>query len=91
MPDQEAARYQEEKGIALITLNRPQALNALNIGFLQRLSRLLDQVWSSDAVRAVVIAGAGDAAFSAGADIEAELPGHALVENRSARGRRSLR
>lgn len=70
MADQETALYQEEKGIALITLNRPHALNALNVQLLQRLSVLLDRAQASNAVRAVVITGAGDAAFSAGADIK---------------------
>ncbi len=70
MLDQEPVLYQEKKEIALITLNRPQALNALNVQLLQRLSLLFDQAQARDAVRAVVITGAGDAAFSAGADIK---------------------
>jgi enoyl-CoA hydratase len=70
MREQESVLYQEEKGIALITLNRPQALNALNVELLQRLSLLLDQVQLNNSVQAVMITGAGDAAFSAGADIK---------------------
>jgi len=70
MQDQETVLYQQQKGIALITLNRPQALNALNVELLQRLSRHLDQAQASDSVKAVIITGAGDTAFSAGADIK---------------------
>lgn len=69
MREQEAVLWQEEKGVALITLNRPQALNALNVELLQCLSMLLDKAQMSDSVRAVIISGAGDT-FSAGADIK---------------------
>lgn len=70
MPDQETVPYQEDTGIALITLNRPQALNALNMDMLQRLSAHLDQAQTRDAVKALIITGAADLAFSAGADIK---------------------
>ena len=70
MQDQETVLYQQEKGIALITLNRPPALNALNVELLQRLSQHLDQAQASDSVKALIITGAGDTAFSAGADIK---------------------
>ncbi|MEO1193710.1 MAG: enoyl-CoA hydratase-related protein [Pseudomonadota bacterium] len=68
----------ERRGqIALITLNRPEALNALSFAILEALSRLFDQVAASDA-RALVITGAGDKAFCAGADIK-ELRGRSLI------------
>ncbi len=70
MQDRDTVLYQEEQGIALLTLNRPKALNALSVELLQRLSLLLDQARASDSVKALVITGAGDAAFSAGADIK---------------------
>src|SRR6266566_3284801 len=66
--------------IALITLDRPEALNALSFGQLHDLNRLLDSVADSDA-RALLVTGAGDRAFSAGADIK-ELMGRTLVEQR---------
>lgn len=69
MRDQETVLYKEENGIALLTLNRPQALNALNLELLERLSQLLDQARMSQSVQALIVTGAGDAAFSAGADI----------------------
>lgn len=56
-------------GIALLTLNRPQQLNALNYALIDRLMALLDTIELADEVRAVILTGAGDRAFSAGADI----------------------
>lgn len=55
--------------IALITLNRPQRLNALNYDLIDRLMAALDRVEAEAGVRAVILTGAGERAFSAGADI----------------------
>lgn len=55
--------------IALLTLNRPAKLNALNYETIDRLMVLLDTLEADVAVRAVVLTGAGDRAFSAGGDI----------------------
>jgi enoyl-CoA hydratase len=65
----DVVRYREDKGIGWITLNRPEALNALNTDVLQRLVSLLDSARTDDRVRAVIVTGAGDKAFSAGADV----------------------
>ncbi len=54
---------------AVLTLNRPDARNALDADLLHRLAAALAGLGESDAVRAVVITGAGDRAFCAGADI----------------------
>ena len=56
-------------GIAILTLNRPEKLNALNYALIDRLLALLDAVETDDAVRAVILTGAGERAFSAGGDI----------------------
>ena len=61
---------ENKDGIAWITLNRPDALNALNIKVLSSLSHILDDIVNQDDIRAVIITGAGDKAFSAGADIK---------------------
>ncbi len=58
-----------DNSIAWITLNRPESLNALNRELLQRLSSVLDDLRHQDAVKAVILTGSGDKAFSAGADI----------------------
>lgn len=65
---------------ALITLNRPEALNALSFSLLHDFSRVLDEVAQTDA-RALLITGAGAKAFCAGADIK-ELTGRSLSEQK---------
>lgn len=70
MSNADAVRYQETKGIGWITLNRPEALNALNKDVLHQLASILDRARTDDAVRAVIITGAGERAFCAGADIK---------------------
>jgi enoyl-CoA hydratase len=57
------------RGIALVTFNRPAVHNAMDPGLLERLSAVLADIASDDGVRAVILTGAGDAVFSAGADI----------------------
>ena len=59
---------------ALLTLNRPEKLNALNYELIDRLMALLDEIERDDAIRAVVLTGAGERAFSAGADIAGFAP-----------------
>ncbi len=55
--------------IALLTLNRPQKLNALNYATIDHLLECLDQIEDDPNMRAIILTGAGDRAFSAGADI----------------------
>src|SRR5699024_2926859 len=63
--------YEENKqGVALITINRPDAANALSKAVLNELNTCIDQLQASKTVRAVVITGSGDKAFSAGADLK---------------------
>ena len=56
-------------GVALVTLNQPEKLNALNYTLIDRLMDVLDGIETDAAVRAVILTGAGERAFSAGADI----------------------
>jgi enoyl-CoA hydratase len=62
--------YEEREGIARITLHRPQALNAMSTELLRQLGTTLEEAGASKAVKAVIITGTGEKAFSAGADIE---------------------
>lgn len=61
--------YQVEEGVATITFNRPKALNALNTALLGEFSQALDTVAADDHIRVLILTGAGDKAFVAGADI----------------------
>lgn len=58
-----------EDGIATLIMNRPEKLNAISYALADRMLSLLDDLESDAAVRAVIITGAGDRAFSAGGDI----------------------
>lgn len=76
-------------GVAVLTLNRPKVLNALNSGLLDSLDAALADLHSDGSVIGVVITGAGDRAFAAGADIS-EMANSTALEARaaSARGQR---
>ncbi|HEU4983604.1 MAG TPA: enoyl-CoA hydratase-related protein, partial [Acidobacteriaceae bacterium] len=69
-------------GVAVITLNRPKVLNALNAALLGELDSALDALAVDDAVRAVIVTGAGEKAFAAGADIQ-ELAGLSGLEGQA--------
>jgi enoyl-CoA hydratase len=57
------------EGIATITFNRPKALNALNGHLLDELSAALDEIEANEEIRVLVLTGAGEKSFVAGADI----------------------
>jgi enoyl-CoA hydratase/carnithine racemase len=69
MTSWETVGYEVDRGVATVTLNRPERLNAWNAQLARDLSLALDAADSDDAVRSVVITGAGRA-FCAGADLE---------------------
>ncbi len=63
-----------ENGICTITINRPDKMNALNAKVFEELNKALDVIGADDSIRSVIITGAGQKAFVAGADI-AEFSG----------------
>ncbi len=69
----EFINYEVENAVAVLTINRPKALNALNSAVLDELDAAIDAV-DLDTVRALILTGAGDRSFVAGADI-AEMSG----------------
>lgn len=71
-----------EEGIFTITLNRPDKLNALNHQTLQDLKTLIDDLADHPEIRAVIITGAGEKAFVAGADIS-ELAHLSIAEGKA--------
>lgn len=74
--------YSEKNGVARITLNRPESYNALNAHMLEQLSKILDTTKRDDKVKGIIITGAGDKSFSAGADIASlnKSSGHEVRE-----------
>ncbi len=66
----ENIEYRVEDGIAIITINRPKSLNALNTKTLQELCAAAWQAGQDAAAGAVIVTGSGDKAFVAGADIK---------------------
>jgi enoyl-CoA hydratase len=73
-------QLQRVEEFALITINRPDALNALNVGLLGDLGRAIDEVGAGTA-RALLVTGSGAKAFCAGADIK-ELAGRTPAEHK---------
>ncbi|MBW1698454.1 MAG: enoyl-CoA hydratase/isomerase family protein [Deltaproteobacteria bacterium] len=61
---------EKDEGIATITFNRPNVLNALNSELLQEFSLALDEIGEDENIRVLVLTGAGEKAFVAGADIK---------------------
>jgi enoyl-CoA hydratase len=67
--------------IAVVTINRPKALNALNTEVLRELSEAVDMIEVNSSILAVVLTGSGEKAFVAGADIS-EMQGKTVLEAR---------
>jgi len=67
--DFENLKVETAGGIRRITINRPEKLNALNVATVGELARVIEIIEADDSVDAVVITGAGEKAFVAGADI----------------------
>lgn len=61
--------FGHENGIATITINRPDKLNALNKDVIDELNQALDAVYTNPAIQSAIITGSGQKAFVAGADI----------------------
>src|SRR6185437_9521581 len=60
---------QLENGTLLITINRPDKMNALNRDVIEELGKALDEVYQKDEIKSAILTGAGEKAFVAGADI----------------------
>lgn len=73
--------YEKKDNIGVLTVNRPDKLNALSNELTEELQHLLDEIEKDVDLRVVVITGAGDKAFVAGADI------NELVERDALKGR----
>jgi enoyl-CoA hydratase len=90
MPESfETLRLDRQGRVAIITINRPDKRNALNIKTREEGAALLDQLREDDSVGVVVFTGAGDKAFVAGADI-GEFAGRTAITQRDVMTSRSL-
>jgi enoyl-CoA hydratase len=85
----ETLLFEQRGRVAVITINRPEKRNALNIKTREEGAELLDQLSRDESVRVVVFTGAGDKAFIAGADI-AEFEGRTASMQRDVMTSRSL-
>jgi enoyl-CoA hydratase len=85
----ETLLIERRERVATLTINRPDKRNALNIQTREEGAAALDELRADDAVRVVVITGAGDKAFVAGADI-AEFAGRTAITQRDVMTGRSL-
>lgn len=70
--------YEKSDGIATITLNRPEALNAFSKEVIEEILHALEDIRNDETIRVVVLTGAGEKAFSAGADIKGMIGMNAL-------------
>ena len=70
MPELESLLYEESDGVAWVTLNRPEALNAFDTTMQRELRELWLMLRTNDDVRCIVLTGAGDKAFCTGLDRE---------------------
>ncbi|MGH7585566.1 MAG: enoyl-CoA hydratase/isomerase family protein [Gemmatimonadales bacterium] len=92
MTAQDALLFDLRDGVALVTFNRPDKLNALNTEVLGALREVVGRIESDEAIRGAVLTGSGTKAFVAGADI-AEMAGQTPVaaEARARRGQAIFR
>lgn len=70
--DLQTLLFSHADGVATLTLNRPQRLNAMNRTMLEEIQLVLDEVEKNDAVRVLVVTGAGNA-FSSGFDLKEQM------------------
>ena len=85
----ETLLVERRERVALITINRPEKRNALNIKTRQEGAAVLEELRADEQVRVVIFTGAGDKAFIAGADI-AEFAGRTAITQRDVMTGRSL-
>ncbi|MGE3983428.1 MAG: enoyl-CoA hydratase/isomerase family protein, partial [Dehalococcoidia bacterium] len=82
--------YEKRDGIAWLTLNRPAAYNAIDLDARDRLWTLLEVIAVDDEAGVVIFRGAGDRAFSSGADLTDFGTSPSYTEARRARRERDL-
>jgi enoyl-CoA hydratase len=88
----EIVLLEKKDRVAMVTLNRPEVLNALNAQTVSDLATAFDDVARDDAIGVVILTGSGDKAFAAGADISELVKNDALSgRDMAERGQGALR
>lgn len=82
--------YEKKGNIGVLTINRPEKLNALSNELTEELKQFLDGVENDEKLRVLVMTGAGEKAFMAGADIKELVDRDALVGRRVSRTRQTI-
>lgn len=82
--------YEKKENIGLLTINRPEKMNAISQELAAELSLFLDEIENDDELRVIVITGAGDKAFMAGADINELVDRDARLGRRVSRERQEI-
>jgi enoyl-CoA hydratase/carnithine racemase len=82
-----------DDGVAVITLNRPEKMNSFTNRMIEEWAWAIEQAREDDAVRAVIVTGAGGRAFCAGMDVQQEAAGEGVLQTHTgpAARRNSLR
>jgi len=70
MGSQQYIQTEKKEDVAIVRINRPEKLNAMNIDAIKEMGNVMDQLDKDDSVKVVMVTGSGEKAFSAGADIE---------------------
>jgi enoyl-CoA hydratase/carnithine racemase len=78
--------YELQNGIARLTINRPERRNAMSFEVMRSLSDSLQRIADDETARVVILTGAGDRAFSAGADLVSMSADTSVMEAHKARG-----
>src|SRR5688500_14533545 len=63
------SQLEPQGDIAILRINRPEALNAMNVDVISELSKMIDILAADDSIKVVIVTGAGERLFCAGADI----------------------
>lgn len=79
MSDFETVQYRQDDAVAIVTINRPEAMNSFDEALRRDLAAALQRAAADDSVRAVVLTGNGRS-FSAGADLKGALHREKSVE-----------
>jgi len=86
----ENIKLEYDGAIAILTINRPEKRNAVNNATVEEIDRALSEIEKSDLTRVVILTGAGDKAFVAGADINELARRDTLLGRSESRGRQEV-